>query len=86
MATSEKNVTKSVTTVLMGNACFVTVTTTTTPVMTMKIPVIDLADQSRINVNIKLTSRNYTKDLGDKTSEAYKKLKTQIMKTVIKLY
>ena len=57
--------------------------TTTTPTPTTTTPLIPLADQARVRVNIKLTSSNFTKDLEDKASEAYKSLKMEVVETVI---
>lgn len=70
----------------MRKAFVVTVITTTTPMVTTTTPVIPLADQARVKVIIRVTSQTYTSDLENKTSEAYKSLKTQLVKTVINRY
>ena len=74
-----------VTSVLMAIACVLleTTKTTTMPTLTTTTLLIPLADQARVKVNIKLTSSNFTKDLEDKTSEAYKSLKMEVVETVI---
>ncbi|KAK2160869.1 hypothetical protein NP493_1610g01023 [Ridgeia piscesae] len=45
-------------------------------------PLIPFADQARVKVNIKLTIRQFTKDLEDETSETYKNLKTEVVQTL----
>ena len=56
--------------------------TTTTPVVTTT-PLIPYAEQTRVNVKVKLTSEVFTSDLADPTSDAYKSLKTAVVETVI---
>ena len=48
-------------------------------------PLIPLADQARVKVNIKLTRILFTKDLEDETSEAYYSLKMEVVQTVINI-
>ena len=67
----------TLTPILMAIACVLL--DTTTP------PLIPLADQARVKVNIKLTSRQFTKDLEDETSETYQNLKTEVVQTVINI-
>ena len=52
-------------------------------VLPVKIPVIPVADQARVTVSLKLTSTSFTPYLKDKTSEAYKTLKMDVVETVI---
>ena len=68
----------------MAIACVLldTSKTTTTPTPTTTTPLIPLAKQARVNINIKLISSNFTNDLEDKTSKAYKSLKMEVVETV----
>ena len=52
-------------------------------VLPAKTPVIPVADQARVNVNLKLKSTSFTPGLKDKASEAYKNLKMEVVETVI---
>ena len=67
----------TLTPLLMAIACVLLETTTPPPVT--------LADPVRVEVNIKLITRLFTKDLKDDTSEAYNNLKKEVVQTVINI-